>query len=191
MTCTWLVPVSLVLESAAARIQFSKLLVVLRSFIISTDFVVVVFDSHSLISFGPRGKMRRPFLSLRPVVRVPYPVAGYPVICARLSEISLSMVSLISKKVDVSSSSASAYRLLVLAPMVKSNYALSGASDVMAARSAPGCINASEVGKPSAFRVFGSKMELRSKAALLASRSKASTHWLLNLMMYVRKFLAE
>ena len=112
-------------------------------------------------------------------------------ICARSSKISLSMLSLISKKVDVSSSSASAYRLLVFAPMVKSKEALSGAFDVMAARSAPGCINASEVGKPSAFRVFGSKMELRSKAALLASRSRASTHCLLNLMVYVRQVLAE
>ena len=111
--------------------------------------------------------------------------------CARSREISFSMLSLISKKVDILSSSASAYRLLVFAPMVKSKEALSGAFDVMAARSAPGCINASEVGKPLAFRVFGLKMELRSKAALLANRSRASTHCLLNLMMYVRKLVVD
>ena len=103
--------------------------------------------------------------------------------CARSSLISFSMSSLTSKKVDESSSSARAYRLLVFAPIVKSNEAFSGAFEVIAASSAPGCINASEVGKPSAFKVFGSKMELRSKDALLANRSSASTHCLLNLMM--------
>ena len=67
--------------------------------------------------------------------------------------------------------------------MVNIMEALSGIFDVIAARMAQGCIKASKAGNASWLRLSGSKTLSKLTAVLLASRSRASTVCLLNLIV--------